>query len=919
MFSSLRYQLLLLSLLPPIIIALALGGYLSYSRILDLEDFSEARGQAVIRQLDIAANYAAKIQDTKLLQAITNASLEEKGLRSISIFDQSRNLIVHSGPTLKNIIPSNEFLNKQSTNIVKNNIITIIEPHQKKSFTTDVQTVGSTNTDIKTDTNNNSNSVIGWIVVEYNQDIFIIKRYEAYLAQNSILFISLLIAGLLGLRLGQRFIIDIGAINNNIKRIKEGDTATPITIKSCKEFSDLANNLEDMATIINTEFDELHQNIELTTSDLKETIETIEIQNIELNLAQKEALTASKIKSEFLANTSHEIRTPLNGILGFTKILKRTPLNPEQNEYLNTIQQSSETLLAIINDILDFSKIEAGKLELEEAPFNLRQILEETVNLFAPAAYEKNIEVVLLVYQDVPLNLAGDYMRIKQVVSNLLSNAIKFTSSGTISIRVALENLVDNTIYLSISVSDTGMGMTAQQQKELFQAFSQANSSISREYGGTGLGLAISRKLVELMQGDIKVESTLNEGSTFTFTIKSRVVNKQDTSSYKHMDGKSILVIEQHQLLNSTIKHMLKSWGIFALTATSLEEASSLLEHHQVDTIVYGISPSDSLETCLFQAEKIAQQLNHPLLLLTPYNSEKINSLSIISCYKPVTEPRLYSALFDLFYPNKLSTTKTSTIKILSETNIHALVVDDQPTNLKLLNVLLGDLGITVSCAINGKEAVEISKDKQFTIIFMDIQMPVMNGYQATKLIREEAGINQQTPIIAITAHAMADEKEALFRAGINEYITKPINETQLINIIEKWCLPANHIHQGINQTQQATPIVDIQQCLKLSNNKSQLAIEMFTMLLENLTRDINDINAAFKSSDNDTLLTRVHKLHGACCYTGVPILKNIIKEFEQSIKLEQIEQYPELLQRLEKASQDLLEWHKQNDFGQLF
>ena len=899
MLKGLRYQILIISLLPPVIIALALGSYLSYSRLQDLEAFSESRGMAIIRQLNIATAYAINNGDRDLLQALANTSLEEKGLRAVSIYDQSRKLIVHSGPSLKNITASNEYLNDQPYKITSNNIISIVTPLQNQTFTSSSEAARPLS------------GLSGWIAIEYNQDIFIIKRYEAYLAQNSILFIALTLSVFIALRLAQRFLKDISVINDNIKRIKEGHAITPINAASCREMDDLASNIESMATSLKSEFDELRQNVELTTSDLKETIETIEIQNIELNLAQKEALTASKIKSEFLANTSHEIRTPLNGILGFTKILKRTPLSPQQSEYLDTIQQSSESLLSIINDILDFSKIEAGKLELEETPYNLRQVLEETVNLFAPSAYEKNIEVVLLIYQDVPLNLIGDPMRIKQVISNLLSNSVKFTHEGTISIRVELDNTSDNTVDLSVSVSDTGIGMTAQQQKELFQAFSQANSSISREYGGTGLGLAISRKLVELMHGDIKVESTVDKGSTFTFTIQSKLVHKETISSNKHMEGKSIMLIEPHNLLNIAIRHMLESWGVYVLSAHSVDEAGEMLEHHHIDAIIFGASPADKGSIACKSAELLQKELGFPLLLLTPFTSEKLPETTISYSYKPVTELRLYSALYDLIYPKASSTGTSTQLQSIPLHDIHALAVDDQPANLKLINVLLGDLGLTTSNAIHGLEAVEKCQSTTFDIIFMDVQMPIMNGLTATENIRKKPGPNRSTPIIAITAHALADEKEALFKAGINDYITKPINEKQLTVILEKWC-------SDNEQEKTFTPAVDIRQCLKLSNNKSELAIDMFHMLIDNISNDLDEITSAFNSGDEELLLTLVHKLHGACCYTGAPELKASIKDFEKLIKSGNAEEYSDALKKLDNAIAEVLKWNSNNDFNQL-
>jgi two-component system, NarL family, sensor histidine kinase BarA len=903
MFSGLRTQILFLALLPPLIIALFLGIYLNYSRVQDLQYFSDARGKSMLLELGINSQYAIENHQPELLQRLGNASLESKGVRAISFFNRDGDLLVHSGPSL-HIKPLPEHLSVTDTIKLSNdNIVSFIAPIKNHNYTSNIQ---------QQDNFNNKDNLLGWVAIEYNQDSITIQTHQQLFIQNIMLLAGLIFSGLIGLKLAQRINNDIKSINQTVKKIKEGETTHHLDVSSSQEMRSLANNIEDMATHLKNEFDELRHNVEITTNDLKETIETIEIQNIELNLAKKEALTASKTKSEFLANTSHEIRTPLNGIIGFTKILKKTALNTQQSEYVDTIQQSSENLLTIMNDILDFSKIEAGKLELEVAPFNIRHTFEECVNLFAPYAYEKNIEIVLLIYQDVPNNILGDSLRIKQIVSNLLSNAVKFTREGTITIRVFLESINEDHVDLSISVSDTGVGMTALQQKNIFQAFTQANTSTSREYGGTGLGLAIVKKLVELMHDDIKVESTLNEGSTFSFILKTRIADHQEWLVYEKLTGKTMLLIEKHPLLNLSIKHLLTSYGVHALVAASLDEAIQLLSEYYVDAIIYGFSPTHSHDIQLTEIVNLTKH-THPLLLLISSQAEKaiqhLHADNIRLCYKPLTESRLYLGLYDIFYPKNIPSLQRPTAKTLAEKPLHILAVDDHQANLKLLKVLLNDLGFTVSTAADGKEAIEICQETIFDIIFMDIQMPVINGINATKYIREEVSKNQGTPIIAITAHAMADEKDAIFKAGMNDYITKPINEDQLKAVIAKWCeIPETH-HQAF---------IDIALCLKLANFKQDLAIDMFTMLVDGLEADISHIETALANNDAADLLDRVHKLHGACCYTGVPQLKAAAQRFEFAIKNEDSGQYGVLFNALAQSARLIMEWDKQNELARM-
>src|SRR5690606_13867888 len=301
--------------------------------------------------------------------------------------------------------------------------------------------------------------------------------------------------------------------------------------------------------------------------------ETIEIQNIELDLARKEALEASRIKSEFLANMSHEIRTPLNGILGFTHLLQKSDLTPRQQDYLATIEKSADSLLGIINEILDFSKIEAGKLVLESVPFNLRDLIEDTLTILGPAAHAKQLELVSLVYRDTPLSLVGDPLRLKQVLTNLVSNAIKFTNEGTVVVRAMVEDERSDRAQLRISVQDTGIGLTDQDLRALFQAFSQADNSISRQPGGTGLGLVISKRLIEQMGGEIGVDSIPEEGSEFWVSLSlPKARDDAEDLPRAALLGRRVGLLEQHPLARQALQHQLEACGLAVLSFDSLDQ-----------------------------------------------------------------------------------------------------------------------------------------------------------------------------------------------------------------------------------------------------------------------------------------------------------------------------------------------------------
>ena len=905
MFKSIRLQLLTLALLPAILIATALGLYLSYTRLQDLDSFARERGLATARQFALAAKYAFAENQLPLLQRMASASLEEKGLRSISIFNQQHQLLAHAGPALLEAHRNAELFQPALSRRETDNVMVFSLPINNALLISDIPSAA---------TNNGQEKTLGWVVVEYNKDIFVIKRYEAFLNQNAILFLVILLAALLGYRLGQRLINDLRQLSNAVKRVKEGDTSPEFAITSSHEIQQLADDIASMANGIKAEFDEMRHNIELSTSDLQETIETIEIQNIELSLAQKSAQEASRVKSEFLANTSHEIRTPLNCIIGFTKILKRTPLNTQQLEYLESIQVSSEGLLTIINDILDFSKIEADKLELDEAPFNLRQAFEEILTLFAPSAYDKQIDINLMIYQDVPLNLNGDQMRLKQIISNLLSNAIKFTDSGHIDIRVSLESETDSDIQLSVAITDTGMGLSSQQQKNIFQAFTQANSSISREYGGTGLGLAITKKLVDLMHGDIHLQSKPGQGSTFTFSVTIKTAKRQEPSPYTGLEGKNILLYDAYPLAGSATQHLLEAWGMEVHTCESMDDIGSHLAANTADGIIISAQASDNNERILLAAQELFDVHRVPTLCLLPTRSDTpidLNTETTVAiCAKPITEPKLFRALLQTLDISKQPGFTYSAPERLSKhiaEDSHILVVDDQPGNQKLLCILLQDLGLKVTTANNGVEALQRCNDNNFSLIFMDIQMPVMNGFEATQAIRQHSDYNRETPIIALTAHALADEKQKLLAAGANDYLTKPISEEQIIRTIEHWVA-------GNQST--LTADVDLHLCLKLANNKPDLASEMFIMLADSLPGDIQVLEEQLHQHTLDDCLELTHRINGACCYTGVPNLHSTCQQLEKALKANEVECLNRLFQDCKAAATAIIRWHQHHDIS---
>ncbi len=871
---GIKYQLRITTLIPVFLVALLFAVFYNGQFNKDLNQHVLRLGEAYIRQLLPAAQFAMMRNDNRTLQGLINASTINPEIKALAFYNAEGKLLAYRGG--KHAINKPFTPLKFTGDYIESKQI---EPYTIK-FTAPV-TIPNFNLYSTTSFKKSANltlqddDILGWLSLYIDTQSMLIKRYQMYIVTIFITLLGLLISLTIHFFLSRRIYLPISRLRRSMKQILSNEFETHISTRSTGELGIIEKGCAHLQKAYLNTVKDLNHHIEVATEDLHQSLELLEEKNIELSLEKKKCEEKSRQKSEFIANMSHEIRNPMNGVIGFTNVLLESKLDSLQLDYVKTIKSSAQDLLTIINDILDYSKMDAGKLHLDCIPLDIRACIDEVLALAAPNAHKKGLDLIPATEINVPRKVLGDPIRIKQIITNLVSNAIKFTDHGYVLIRTAIEQETDKDYTLCLSVIDTGIGISPEDQPKLFNAFNQADTSITRRFGGSGLGLVICKKLIEQMQGRISFTSEVNKGTTFSIRIKLEklAAYEVEKEQSQRFDNLKVLCYDDNPLYLEAMCNGLGYWGIKCVRISAFNQLEKAFTEHSDCSLAF----INVNEGCEKQVAQVLRKQTIPSILVSKWvihNHQALGAKAFL--FKPISIQKLHEIIESVLNEASQSTNADHELDNLRTqlrvSRPDVLIAEDNPVNRMLLTSLLQE-NCNIETVEDGEEAVKVCQSKRFSAILLDLQMPKLNGLDAARLIRHESMLNKQTSIIVVSADSSNLSKEKLKKAGVDFCLQKPIDEKQLLT----------YLLRIVKKSKSAA--IDWQLCVQKVSGNQALAEEFLGRFVEELRRNREEFIQLLHNKDIKGLESAAHKLHGACCFCGVPHLQTQVIQLEKQAK----------------------------------
>lgn len=866
---ALKNRLLFLSMLPLTLSIVVIGAYFLKANIDTLRQHAHDQGRLIARQLAPAMEYGIVSGNKKSLEKLARNALSNSSVIRVSVYNDEESTLL-----------------EKTKNIPERPAYRLFFDYAFELFsglnTTDTFSYPVTseviplNDFFEASSNKEPQKQVGYVEVEIS---FSDSAYEQVLVAASAFGIAtaviLLVYASTSL-ISRQINRSISELADTVESIQAGNFSARARIDDEQELGSLASGINVMASQIARSKDDLEREVAIATSELKQ-------KNEALTIAQAEAVSANKAKSVFLANMSHEIRTPLNGIIGFLDMLNRTKVDSQQNQYISTAQVAAKSLIQLINGILDFSRIESGKMPLKQDEIPIDDLLAEIYDLHAPSAFEKGVELLFFPAQSLPSTLMLDANVFKQIIGNLLSNAIKFTQHGDIQLHM---NYFAENRAIAISVLDSGVGISQEVINDIFNEFEQGDNTTARVHGGSGLGLAITRSLVELHGGSISAHTRPEGGARFDLTIQAS--QRKPAPPPRH--DLKVLLTSLNDNSTQSFKLVLQRYGYHVLTQPPSNDTSDQIKRHI--TLVSG----DELHYRFHGA-------SDSVALVSSNDPAKLNvcldwGMRQAFC-KTLSRDTLTAIILGKAEQKHRAPSDALSDTQLVASGLHILVVDDNHINLTLMDSLLSELGAEVLMSDNGETAIEAAKTNHIDLVFLDIHMPVIDGFETCRQLRALPK-GQDLHIVALSADGVESAKHKAFEAGMDEYLIKPVARSELIGLINKHTKDS----QGVPK-----PIADDSHDGESSDGAGEdlLLTELRSMFTQSLPQWMNDVHQAHLEQDRDALFQAAHKIFGACVYCHYPKIEEAAKALEDTARDQLKEQYDERVAALDAAVAVLL------------